>query len=324
MSPPEKKVLLLEKVHPLITEELTAHGFACEFFPDYGREDFLRVIGEYTGVIVRSRIRLDREFLSGASRLKFIGRAGSGLENIDVSYAREKGIVCLNSPEGNRDAVAEHAMGMLISLLNHINRADREVRGGQWIRERNRGNEIKGKTVGIIGYGNTGSAFAQRLKGFDATVISYDKYKTGYSDGNTREATLDEIFSLACILSLHVPLTDETAFMVNNAFLEKFQNPVWVINTSRGGVIRTKDLVKALKSGKVMGAALDVLEYEDSSFEALSLDLPEDFRYLMESDNVILTPHIAGWTHESDIRLAKVLVEKILTHLEELNPDETD
>jgi len=299
-------------VHPLIPGELTAHGFSCDFFPAYRREDFLQIIDQYDGVIVRSKICLDREFLSRAAKLKFIGRVGSGLENIDVPYALERGIVCLNSPEGNRDAVAEHALGMLLSLMNHLNKADREVRRGQWIREENRGTEIKGKTIGIIGYGNTGSAFAQRLKGFEASVISYDKYKTGYSDGNTRETTLDKIFDSVDILSLHVPLTEETTFMINSSFLARFRKPIRLINTSRGRVVKTSELVDALKSGKALGAALDVLEYEDSSFEALAQDVPDDFKYLMEAGNVILTPHIAGWTQESNIRLARVLVDKIL------------
>jgi len=307
-----RKVLIIDEVHPLIPEELTAHGFFCEYFPEYKRADFLRIIGEYEGVIVRSKIRLDREFLSRATKLRFIGRVGSGLENIDVAYAEERGIRCLNSPEGNRDAVAEHALGMLLALRNHLCRADRQVRSGRWLREENRGEEIKGKTVGIIGYGNTGSAFARRLKGFEANVISYDKYKSGYADGNTREVTLEEIMDRADILSLHVPLTEETTFMVNASFIGKFRKPFQLINTSRGKVVNTADLVAALKSGKVTGAALDVLEYEDNSFEKLSHTLPEDFRYLMEAENVILTPHIAGWTKESNVRLARVLVEKII------------
>ncbi|MFH1159832.1 MAG: NAD(P)-dependent oxidoreductase [bacterium] len=317
------KVLMIDEVHPLIAEELAANGFACDFFPDYQREDYLRIIGQYTGVIVRSKIRMDREILEKAINLKFIGRVGSGLENIDVDYAEQAGIVCLNSPEGNRDAVGEHTLGMLLSLLNHLNRADREIRKGLWIREGNRGMEIKGKTIGIIGYGNMGSAFAQRLKGFEANVISYDKYKQNYSDGNTRETTLEEIFETATIVSLHIPLTEETTYLVDTAFLEKFRKHIWLINTSRGKVVKTSDLIEALKSGRIQGAALDVLEYEDSSFEALSKDLPADFKYLMEADNVILTPHIAGWTFESNIRLATVLVEKILTYWKESNTDDT-
>lgn len=312
MSETNPKVLIIDEVHPLIPQELTRHGFTCDFFPDNDREDFLRIIGEYTGVIVRSKVRLDKEILSNASNLKFIGRVGSGMENIDVECAETMGIVCLNSPEGNRDAVAEHAVGMLLSLMNNLNRADREVRNGQWIREGNRGNEIRGKTVGIIGYGNTGSSFAKKLKGFDATVISYDKYKIGYSDSNTQEVTMDEIADSADIISLHVPLTFETTFMVDALLLARFRKPVWLINTSRGKVIKTSDLVEALKSGKVLGAALDVLEYEDKSFEALSKDLPDEFSYLMKAGNVILSPHIAGWTHESNVKMARILLEKIL------------
>lgn len=306
------KVLVIDKVNPLIRTELTAHGYTCDFFPDACREEIMHIIGKYDGIIVRSRIRIDREILSKAGKLKFIGRVGSGLENIDVAYAMGKGIRCLNSPEGNRDAVAEHATGMLLAIMNHMIRADREVRSGRWIREGNRGTEIMGKTAAIIGYGNTGSAFAQRLYALGANVISYDKYKTGYSDGNTKETTMEELFATADIVSLHVPLTDETTYMVDSDFLGRFLKPVWFINTSRGKVVSTPDLVAAMKTGKVLGAALDVLEYEESSLEALAPELPEDYRYLIESDRVILTPHIAGWSHESDIRLARVLVEKIL------------
>ncbi|TSA24974.1 MAG: hypothetical protein D4R67_10965 [Bacteroidetes bacterium] len=312
MAEQRKKVLIIDKVHPVITEELTAHGYACDCFPDYGRDDLLRIIDQYEGIIIRSKIRIDRDFLTKATGLQFIGRVGSGLENIDVAYAAEKGIKCYNSPEGNRDAVGEHALGMLLALMDHLVRADREVRAGRWIREGNRGTEIMGKTIGIIGYGNTGSAFARRLQGFGANVLSYDKYRTGYSDGNTRETTLEELVDSADILSLHVPLTDETTCMVDAAFLARFKKPIRLINTSRGKVVRTADLVQALKTEKVLGAALDVLEYEDSTFEALAQDLPDDFRYLLEADNVLLTPHIAGWTEESNIKLARVLVEKIL------------
>jgi len=312
------KVLILDTVNPLITEELTANGFVCDYFPDYRREDYLRIIGQYTGVIVRSKIRLDRGILEKAVSLKFIGRIGSGLENIDVDFAEKAGIACLNSPEGNRDAVGEHALGMLISLLRHLDRANLEVRNGRWIREGNRGTEIKGKTVGIIGYGNTGSAFAQRLRGFEANVIAYDKYKLHYSDGNIRETTLVEIFETADIVSLHVPLTEETTRMVNADFINRFRKPFWLINTSRGKVVKTSDLVNALTSGKIQGACLDVLEYEDSSFEALSKDLPAEYRELLAAGNVILTPHIAGWTKESDIKLARILVEKILRSMNDM------
>jgi D-3-phosphoglycerate dehydrogenase len=305
------KVLFVDSVHPLIREELTAHGFLCDYFPDYTRRDFEGIIGQYYGIIIRSRIKIDKGLLDKATGLKFIGRVGSGMENIDQPYAVSKGVTCLNSPEGNRDAVGEHTLGMLLSLINHINRADMQVHDGKWIREGNRGMEIKGKTIGIIGYGNMGSAFAQRLKGFEANVISYDKYKRDYSDGNTTETCLEVIFETTDILSLHVPLTEETHYMVNSQFLSKFRKKIWLINTSRGSVVNTIDLSNQLKAGKLMGAALDVLEYEDSSFESLSANRKEELNSLLKADNVIITPHIAGWTTESNYKLAKVLVDKI-------------
>ena len=234
------------------------------------------------------------------------------MEGIDVSYAESHGIICLNSPEGNRDAVGEHTVGMLLSLMNHMNRADRQVRAGEWNREQNRGVEIRGKTVGIIGYGNMGSAFARRLSGFGCSVISYDKYKTGYSDGFTVESSLQDLFETADIVSMHVPLTEETRYMADTGFFRSFQKNIWFINTSRGMVVDTRDLAASLKSGKVKGAALDVLEYEDASFELLRSGVPEELKYLMNAENVVLTPHIAGWTEESKFKLAKVLVDKII------------
>ena len=306
-----RKILFIDTVHPLIREELTGMGYQCDFFPGYGRKEFLSVADQYAGIIIRSKISIDKEFLDRSARLEFIGRVGAGMENIDVGYAESLGIRCLNSPEGNRDAVGEHAMGMLLSMLNHLSRADQQVRQGIWNREGNRGTEIKGKTVGIIGYGNMGSAFAQRLKGFDARVISYDKFKLNYSDGNTIETSMDEIFRQTDILSLHVPLTEETLHLVDDAFLQRFHKQIWLINTARGQVVKTADLVKNLASGKVTGAALDVLEYEDTSFESLSGNIPADLSYLLKAGNVIMTPHIAGWTHESNVKLAMVLVGKI-------------
>ncbi len=311
-----KKILFIDSVHPLISEELTANRYICELFLYQGKEELMKIVHAYSGIIIRSRIILDEEFLSKATKLQFIGRVGAGMENIDVKYAESRGIRCFNSPEGNRDAVGEHTIGMLLSLMNKLNRADRQVREGKWQREENRGTEIKGKTIGIIGYGNMGSAFAQRLRGFEARVISHDKYKKDYSDGNTAETTLDQIFEQADVVSLHVPLTEETRFMCNKAFFERFRKNIWFINTSRGAVVNTVDLVNQLRSGKIIGAALDVLEYEDSSFENLTGGFPDAFRYLSGSDRVILTPHIAGWTVESKNKLAKVLVEKILKAFE--------
>jgi D-3-phosphoglycerate dehydrogenase len=306
-----KKVLIIDKVHPIIREELTAMGFRCEEFPDYMKADYEAVVPGYTGIVIRSKINIDKTVIDRAVKLKFIARVGSGLENIDVEYAESHGIRCLNSPEGNRDAVGEHTVGMLLALLNNICRANIQVRQGKWIREGNRGLEIKGKTIGIIGYGNMGGAFAQRLKGFEAELISYDKYKTGYSDEHVRESSMDELWATADIVSLHVPLTEETQYLANGEFFKKFRKDIFFLNTSRGKVVNTTELVMALISGKVKGAALDVLEFEDSSFEVLMGDITEDLRYLLEADNVILTPHIAGWTVESNVKLARVLVEKI-------------
>ena len=305
------KVLFIDTVHPLIKEELSAMGFKCDYFPGFGKQELESVAAGYYGIIIRSKIKIDKDFLDKAPGLKFIGRVGSGMENIDVEYAQSRGIACLNSPEGNRDAVGEHCLGMLLNLMNHINHADRQVRQGLWIREGNRGTEIKGKTIGIIGYGNTGGAFAQKLKGFEAEVIAYDKYKSGYTNEFVREASIEALWEMADIVSLHVPLTDETLFMADDSFFGRFRKKIIFINTSRGQVVRTSALVSGLRSGKISAAALDVLEFEDSSFEAISGDRPPDLKYLLESENVLLTPHIAGWTVESDIKLAKVLVEKI-------------
>jgi D-3-phosphoglycerate dehydrogenase / 2-oxoglutarate reductase len=305
--------LFIDSVHPLIREELEANGYTCDLYQDKGKEELMKILPGYFGIIIRSRIMLDEEFLSKEHELRFIGRVGAGMENIDVRYAESRGVVCFNSPEGNRDAVGEHTAGMLLSLMNNFTRADRQVREGIWKREENRGTEIKGKTIGIIGYGNMGSAFARRLKGFEADVISYDKYKKNYSDGNTLETTLETIFDTADIVSMHVPLTEETLFMCDKIFFERFRKKIWFINTSRGKVVKTSDLADQVRSGKIHGAALDVLEYEDSSFENLRGKFSEALRFLMSSDKVILTPHIAGWTVESNIKLAKVLVDKILT-----------
>lgn len=309
-----KKVLFIDSTHPCLAEDLIKAGFVCDFFFSHSRNDIEKIIHQYTGIIIRSRITVDKVMLEKASKLEFIGRVGSGMENIDVMYAEQKGIVCLNSPEGNRVAVAEHALAMLLCLFNNLIKANQEVRQGIWKREENRGLEIKGKTIGLIGYGNTGSAFAERLKGFEATVIAYDKYKTNFGNDFVREATLDHLFEQADILSLHIPLTPETTYMINDAFLNCFKKNIFFINTSRGEIVNTNDLVMNLKSEKVIGAALDVLEYESTSFEELAKkELPEAFNYLVHSSRVILSPHIAGWTVESHYKLAKILGEKILT-----------
>jgi D-3-phosphoglycerate dehydrogenase len=306
------RILFIDSNHPILHEELQKAGFICDLQYEWSREKVEHELHNYMGVVIRSRFKLDKELLAAGNNLKFIARAGAGLENIDVAYAESKGIKCLPAPEGNRDAVGEHAIGMLLSLLNNLNRADREVRQGIWIREGNRGVEIQGKTVGIIGYGNMGSAFAQRLKGFGCTVLAYDKYKKNYSDEYAKVSTLEELFEKTDILSLHLPLTDETHYMVNGTFLNKFKKNIYLINTARGKNVKTDDLVEAIKNGKVLGACLDVLEYEHLSFEALDPNkLPDSFKYLIQSDKVILSPHIAGWTFESHEKIARVLVKKI-------------
>jgi D-3-phosphoglycerate dehydrogenase / 2-oxoglutarate reductase len=307
------KVLFIDTVHPLVQERLEQHGYHCE--EDYGKgyDYYLGVIGAYTGIVIRSGITLDRQILEQGVNLRFIARLGSGLENIDVAFAAARGIQCLNSPEGNRDAVAEHALGMLLALRNRLLIADREVREGIWLREENRGAEIKGKTIAIIGYGNMGSAFAQRLTGFGCRIIAYDKYKTGFGTEWVEEVQMDEVFAEADMLSLHVPLNEETRYLAGLSYFNRFRKPFMLINTSRGAVVNTRDLVTALEQGKVTGAALDVIEYEESSFEMLKKErLPASFHYLTRSDQVILSPHIAGWTHESKVRLAEVLAEKVI------------
>ncbi len=308
----KRKVLFIDQAHPLLMQELENDGFQCDYFPDYGREELKMISQDYTGIIIRSKIKLDRDFLKNCSKLRFIGRVGAGMENIDLEFAQSKGISCLNAPEGNRDAVAEQAVGMLLALFNNLLVADKEVRQGLWNREKNRGTELGGKTVGIIGYGNTGSAFARRLSGFGVEVLAYDKYKSNYSDGFVTESAMDALFEKSDILSLHVPLTQETDYLVDNAFLNRFRKNIYLVNTSRGKVVKTADLVDALQSGKVKGACLDVLEYEGLSYENLDSGmLPDDFVKLAAMKNVILSPHIAGWTHESLVKLAETIVEKI-------------
>ena len=307
-------VLFVDSTHKRLPEKFTESGFICDYKPGINPKEIINVVSKYDGIIIRSKIKIDKGIIDVAKNLKFIGRVGAGLENIDVDYAESKGIKCFNSPEGNRDAVGEQALGMLLTLFNNIIRADHEVRNGKWIREGNRGLEIKGKTIGIIGYGNMGSAFAQRLKGFEANVIAYDKYKINYSDEFVAEKQLDFLFENTDILSLHIPLTQETKFMINNKFINQFKKNIYIINTARGEVLKTEDLVKNIKSGKILGAALDVLEYEKTSFESLhsNNELPEAFQYLTQSNNVVLTPHIAGWTHESNVKLSEILADKII------------
>lgn len=306
------KVLHIDINHPLIIEQFDSFGF--ENHEDYtsSKEEIEKKIKDYDGLIVRSRFSIDRSFLEKAINLKFIGRLGAGLENIDVSYAESQGIFLAAAPEGNRNAVGEHALGTLLSLFNKLNKADREIRSGKWDREGNRGIELDGKTVGIIGYGNMGKAFAKKLQGFDIEVICYD-IKGGVEDGNARQVGIMELHQKTDVLSLHVPQTPLTMKMINSEFIDKFHKPIWLLNMARGKCVVTEDLVTALKSGKVFGAGLDVLEYEKTSFENMFADnkLPEAFQYLIQAENVLLTPHVAGWTVESLEKLAQTIVDKI-------------
>ncbi|WP_046744002.1 2-hydroxyacid dehydrogenase [Kordia zhangzhouensis] len=304
-------ILHLDENHPLLINQLNALGHSN--FEDYtsSREEIMEIIHKYDGFIIRSRFKIDAEFLSKATQLKFIGRVGAGLENIDIEYAVKQGIQLISAPEGNRNAVGEHALGMLLSLLNKLNKADNEVRKGLWLREANRGVELDGQTVGIIGYGNMGKAFAKKLRGFDVNVLCYD-LKENVSDENATQVSLKELQEQATVLSLHTPQTPLTLNMINKDFIEKFYHDFWFINTARGKSVVTQDLVEALKSGKILGAGLDVLEYEKSSFENLFQDghLPEAFQYLIEAKNVLLTPHVAGWTKESKEKLSQTIVDK--------------
>ena len=304
------KILLLDKNHPLITEQLSEKGFVLEEDFSSSYEQVLEKIHLYEGVIIRSRIPLDAHFLEKAKNLKFIARVGAGMENIDIAKAQELGIKLINSPEGNKDAVAEHVIGTLLVLMNRLFISSNEVKKGIWLREENRGEEILGKTFGIIGYGNMGKAVAKRLSGFACKTIFYD-IKPNLSDEFATQVSLQELQENADILSLHTPLTEDTLYMIDEEFISKMKKNFYFINTARGKNLKTSALVNALKSGKIKGACLDVLEYEKTSFENLETK-NEDLEYLLNSEKAIITPHIAGWTHESKIKLAQVIVDKIL------------
>lgn len=318
----ERKVLFLNAAHPVLEARLQALGFQCDHDYESPKEVIAQRIGEYTGIVIRSRFSLDATFLAKAERMKFIAREGVGIEHIDTTWAEAHGIRVLTSPEGSRDTVGEHTLGLLLALMNNLARADRQVRQGQWIREGNRGVEIKGKTVGILGYGNMGRAFAQRLLGFECDVIAYDKYRVLYGDYFARAVSLDTLFEQADILSIHIPYSRDNHHFIDDAFLSRFRKPIFLVNTARGGVLDTAALVRHLQAGTVRGAALDVLEYEEMSFEKLDLKHPpEPLAWLMQADNVVLSPHIAGWSFESKEGHARVLAEKIEALVRSL-PDE--
>ena len=311
------RILVTDSTHPILHNLLRQAGHEVVEDTTLNYDTLLSVIPQYDALVVRSKIIIDRPFLDRARHLRCIGRVGAGMETIDVDYAESLGIRCLNSPEGNRDAVGEHALGILLALFNNIARADAEVRQGIWQREANRGLELKGRTVGIIGFGNMGSAFAQRLQGFECNIIAYDKYKpAGYAPAYVQEVSLHELQQRAQVLSLHVPLTPETRHMVDYPFIQRFRHPFHLINTSRGAVVDTPGLVRALDEGLILGTALDVIEYEDMTRDGLDLDhLPDAFHYLLHSPRAVLTPHVAGWTVESKEKLASVLAQKIIENL---------
>ncbi|SHI36876.1 2-hydroxyacid dehydrogenase [Flavobacterium terrae] len=312
MKPQEIKILHIDSNHPLLWDQLEKAGFSNETDFISSKDEVEKKIQNYHGIVIRSRFKIDKQFLDKAVNLQFIARVGAGLESIDCDYAQEKEVYLIAAPEGNRNAVGEHALGMLLSLFNKLNKADREVRSGHWNREANRGHELDGKTVGIIGYGNMGKSFAKKLRGFDVKVLCYDILEN-VGDENAKQVSLENFQKEVDVVSLHTPWTPETDKMINKDFILGFEKPFWFINTARGNSVVTADLVDALKSGKILGAGLDVLEYEKLSFETLfEGEKPQAFEYLLQAENVLLTPHIAGWTVESKEKLAQTIVDKII------------
>lgn len=308
----EIKVLHIDSNHPTLWNQLEQFGFQNEADYTSTKEEIEAKIENYNGIVIRSRFKIDKAFIDKAKNLDFIARVGAGLESIDCDYATSKNIHLIAAPEGNRNAVGEQALGILLSLFNNLNKADKEVKNGIWQREANRGYELDGKTVGIIGYGNMGKAFAKKLRGFDVEVLCYDVLPN-VGNENAKQVSLSEIQQKADVLSLHVPWTPETDKMVNTDFINQFAKPFWLLNLARGKCVVTKDLVSALENKKILGAGLDVLEYEKLSFENLFDENSSnpDFEYLRHADNVLLTPHIGGWTFESHEKLAQTIVDKI-------------
>ncbi|MCD8741955.1 NAD(P)-binding domain-containing protein [Mucilaginibacter roseus] len=303
----KNNILIVDDLHPSYIEIATAKGYTCDYHPDFKLADALAVIADYEGLAIRSKFEVDKAFMDAAPNLRFITRAGAGIDNINGDYAAQKGIEIYNAPEGNSDAVGEHAVGMLLALMNKFNIGNLEVRDGKWLREENRGYELKGRTVGIIGYGHMGQSFARKLSGFEVDVIAYDKYKTGFSDQYAREVSMEEIVKHSDILSLHVPLTAETQYLANDEYFFHFKKPIFFINTSRGKTAKVRSVLNAIEQGKIIGAALDVLEVE--KFPALGEQ--EWYADLCKTNKVILTPHVAGWTFESYRKISEVLAGKL-------------
>ena len=302
-----KKILIVDDIHPVFIEQAEAMGYHCDYQPTIKPDQAYQVIGGYEGLVIRSKFLVDRRVLDLSKNLQFICRAGAGMDNIDEDYALEKGVTLINAPEGNMDAVGEHAVGMLLSLMNNFNRADAEIRDGVWKREPNRGYELRDKTVGIIGYGFMGGSFARKLAGFSVEVIAYDKYKTGFTDRYAREVSMEEMVKQADVVSFHVPLTPETNGMVDDEYLFHFRKPIFLLNTSRGKVVKVQAVLNAIKQGKILGAGLDVLEVE--KFPALGEQ--SWFEELKHSGALLLTPHVAGWTFDSYRRISEVMAEKL-------------
>lgn len=312
------KILHLDKNHPLLIEQLTKAGYKNEEDYTSSKSDIEQIISGYDGIVIRSRFKCDSTFIDAGTNLKFIARVGAGLESIDIPYAESKGITLISAPEGNCNAVGEHTLGMLLSLFNKLNKADLEVKKGKWNRETNRGIELDGKTVGIIGYGNMGKAFSKKLQGFDCKVICYD-IKENVGDKNATQVSLITFQKEVDVVSLHIPWTPLTNSMVNSNFINQFSKAFWLLNTARGKSVVTSDMILALKKGQLLGAGLDVLEFEKSSFESLfSNKIPASLSDLLSMDNVILSPHVAGWTIESKEKLAQVIVEKIVRKFKEI------
>ena len=302
-----KNILIVDDIHPIFIEQAEAMGYHCDYQPTIKPDQAYEILGGYEGLVIRSKFLVDHKVLDLSKKLQFICRAGAGMDNIDENYAIEKGITLINAPEGNMDAVGEHAVGMLLNLMNNFNHADAEIREGIWKREANRGYELKGKTVGIIGYGFMGGSFARKLAGFSVNVIAYDKYKTGFSDQYVREVSMDEIVKLADVVSFHIPLTPETNGIVDDEYLFHFRKPIFLLNTSRGKVVKVQAVLNAIKQGKILGAGLDVLEVE--KFPALGEQ--SWYEELKQSGKVLLTPHVAGWTFDSYRRISEVMAEKL-------------
>ena len=303
----KKKILIADHLHPAFKEEAEKQGFECDDQPLISREETLEILKDYIGIAIRTKFLIDKDLIDAGTNLRFIARAGAGMDNVDESYAKTKNIICINAPEGNRDAVAEHVIAMLLSLLNNLRTADNEVRRGIWSRESNRGWELKGRTVAIIGYGNTGQMLAKKLSGFEVKVIAYDKYKTGFSDQYAEEVSMEQVVKQADILSFHIPLTFETKQLFNEEYLFHFKKPIIVLNASRGEVLNTQTLLNGIERGKILAAGLDVLEVE--KFPALSQQVW--YKELSDNPRLLLSPHVAGWTHESYRRISEVLANKL-------------